>query len=76
GLAVAHPLMGQGWQVCWLGAADRMGAGLVPKKGIENDFIRISGLRGKRIKTLIAAPLRIFNARRQALSLLNISQPT
>lgn len=55
-------LMAQGWQVRWLGTADRMEADLVPKHGIEIDFIRISGLRGKGIKALIAAPLRIFNA--------------
>ena len=67
GLAVAHHLMAQGWQVRWLGTADRMEADLVPKHGIEIDFIRISGLRGKGIKALIAAPLRIFNAWRQAL---------
>ncbi len=36
-----------GWQVRWLGTADRMEADLVPKNGIEIDFIRISGLRGK-----------------------------
>ena len=59
GLAVAHHLMAQGWQVRWLGTADRMEADLVPKHGIEIDFIRISGLRGKGIKALIAAPLRI-----------------
>ncbi|STU74695.1 UDP-N-acetylglucosamine-N-acetylmuramyl-(pentapeptide) pyrophosphoryl-undecaprenol N-acetylglucosamine transferase [Klebsiella pneumoniae] len=42
-----HHLMDQGWQVRWLGTADRMEADLVPKNGIEIDFIRISGLRGK-----------------------------
>ncbi|STV45103.1 UDP-N-acetylglucosamine-N-acetylmuramyl-(pentapeptide) pyrophosphoryl-undecaprenol N-acetylglucosamine transferase [Klebsiella pneumoniae] len=47
GLAVAHHLMDQGWQVRWLGTADRMEADLVPKNGIEIDFIRISGLRAK-----------------------------
>lgn len=51
GLAVAHHLMAQGWQVRWLGTADRMEADLVPKHGIEIDFIRISGLRGKGIKS-------------------------
>ena len=47
GLAVAHHLMEQGWQVRWLGTADRMEADLVPKHGIEIDFIRISGLVAK-----------------------------
>ncbi len=62
GLAVAHHLMDQGWQVRWLGTADRMEADLVPKNGIEIDFIRISGLRGKGIKAQLLAPVRIFNA--------------
>lgn len=65
GLAVAHHLMAQGWQVRWLGTADRMEADLVPKHGIEIDFIRISGLRGKGVNALLAAPVRIFNAWRQ-----------
>ena len=56
GLAVAHHLMAQGWQVRWLGTADRMEADLVPKHGIEIDFIRISGLRGKGVNALLAAP--------------------
>ncbi len=51
-----------GWQVRWLGTADRMEADLVPKHGIEIDFIRISGLRGKGVNALLAAPVRIFNA--------------
>ncbi len=62
GLAVAHHLMARGWQVRWLGTSDRMEADLVPKHGIDIDFIRISGLRGKGVKALLAAPLRIFNA--------------
>lgn len=48
--------MAQGWQVRWLGTADRMEADLVPKHGIEIDFIRISGLRGKGIKALDSRP--------------------
>lgn len=60
GLAVAHHLMAQGWQVRWLGTSDRMEADLVPKHGIDIDFIRISGLRGKGVKALLAAPLRIL----------------
>ncbi len=70
GLAVAHHLMAQGWQVRWLGTSDRMEADLVPKHGIDIDFIRISGLRGKGVKALLAAPLRIFNAWRQARAIM------
>ncbi|WP_312455206.1 undecaprenyldiphospho-muramoylpentapeptide beta-N-acetylglucosaminyltransferase [Pseudescherichia sp.] len=75
GLAVAHHLMAQGWQVRWLGTADRMEADLVPKHGIEIDFIRISGLRGKGLKAMLLAPLRIFNAWRQARTIMQRFKP-
>ena len=75
GLAVAHYLMAQGWQVRWLGTADRMEARLVPEQGIDIEFIRISGLRGKGIKALLAAPLRIFQAWRQARKIMQAWQP-
>ncbi|MGE9550965.1 undecaprenyldiphospho-muramoylpentapeptide beta-N-acetylglucosaminyltransferase [Erwinia amylovora] len=75
GLAVAHHLMEQGWQVRWLGTADRMEADLVPKNGIDIDFIRISGLRGKGVKAMIVAPLRIFTAVRQARAIMKAYKP-
>ncbi|MBN3206076.1 undecaprenyldiphospho-muramoylpentapeptide beta-N-acetylglucosaminyltransferase [Pectobacterium sp. CHL-2024] len=75
GLAVAHHLMAQGWQVRWLGTADRMEADLVPKHGIEIDFIRISGLRGKGIRAQLSAPIRIFQAVRQARAIMRRYQP-
>lgn len=75
GLAVAHHLMAQGWQVRWLGTADRMEADLVPKHGIEIDFIRISGLRGKGLLAQLCAPLRIYRAVRQARAIMKSYQP-
>lgn len=75
GLAVAHELMEQGWQVRWLGTADRMEADLVPKHGIDIDFIRISGLRGKGLKAQLLAPWRIFTAWRQARAILKAWKP-
>ncbi|MFD0707307.1 undecaprenyldiphospho-muramoylpentapeptide beta-N-acetylglucosaminyltransferase [Photorhabdus akhurstii] len=75
GLAVAHHLKDQGWDVLWLGTADRMEADLVPKHGIDIEFIQISGLRGKGIKALLAAPVRIFKAIRQAKAILRRYQP-
>lgn len=65
---------GPGWQVRWLGTADRMEADLVPKHGIDIDFIRISGLRGKGVKALLAAPLRILT-RRQARAIMKRFKP-
>jgi len=75
GLAVAHHLMSQGWEVRWLGTADRMEADLVPRHGIEIDFIRISGLRGKGLQAQLLAPLRIFNAWRQARAIMRRFKP-
>ncbi|WP_300000046.1 undecaprenyldiphospho-muramoylpentapeptide beta-N-acetylglucosaminyltransferase [uncultured Cedecea sp.] len=75
GLAVAHHLIAQGWQVRWLGTRDRMEADLVPRHGIEIDFIRISGLRGKGIKAQLMAPLQIFKAWRQARAIMKAWKP-
>lgn len=75
GLAVAHQLMEQGWQVRWLGTADRMEADLVPKHGIEIYFIQISGLRGKGWRAQLGAPLRIWRAIRQARQIMRDYQP-
>ena len=75
GLAVAHYLIAQGWQVRWLGTRDRMEADLVPRNGIEIDFIRISGLRGKGLKAQLMAPLQIFKAWRQARAIMKAWKP-
>lgn len=75
GLAVAHHLMDQGWEVRWLGTADRMEADLVPENGIEIDFIKISGLRGKGLKAQLTAPIRIYHAWRQAKAIMKRFQP-
>ncbi len=75
GLAVAHHLIAQGWEVRWLGTADRMEADLVPRHGIGIDFIRISGLRGKGVMAQLMAPLRIFNAWRQARAIMRRFKP-
>ena len=66
GLAVAKQLQEQGWEIRWLGTADRMEADLVPKHGIEIDFIKVKGLRGQGIGRLIKAPFQIINAIMQA----------
>ncbi|MBU2897003.1 undecaprenyldiphospho-muramoylpentapeptide beta-N-acetylglucosaminyltransferase [Vibrio hepatarius] len=66
GLAVAKKLQQHGWDIRWLGTADRMEAELVPKHGIEIDFIKVKGLRGQGILRLIQAPFQIINAIFQA----------
>lgn len=75
GLAVAKQLQDQGWDIRWLGTADRMEADLVPKHGIEIDFIRVKGLRGQGILRLLKAPFQIINAILQARTHLKRWQP-
>ncbi|BCN23209.1 undecaprenyldiphospho-muramoylpentapeptide beta-N-acetylglucosaminyltransferase [Vibrio alfacsensis] len=75
GLAVAKQLQEQGWEIRWLGTADRMEADLVPKHGIEIDFIKVKGLRGQGVKRLLAAPFQIINAIKQARAHMKRWQP-
>ncbi|MBD8513074.1 undecaprenyldiphospho-muramoylpentapeptide beta-N-acetylglucosaminyltransferase [Photobacterium sp. 2_MG-2023] len=74
-LAVARKLQQQGWEIRWLGTADRMEADLVPKHGIEIDFIKVKGLRGQGIKKLLAAPFQIVGAILQARRYIQAWQP-
>jgi len=74
-IAVAQYLQQQGWQICWLGTADRMEAQLVPKHGISIKFIQISGLRGKGIAALLKAPFAITKAILQARKIIQQYQP-
>lgn len=75
GLAVAKKLQQQGWEIRWLGTQDRMEADLVPKHGIEIDFIKVKGLRGQGILKLVQAPFQIFNAILQARKHIKAWQP-
>ncbi|CAH0534449.1 UDP-N-acetylglucosamine--N-acetylmuramyl-(pentapeptide) pyrophosphoryl-undecaprenol N-acetylglucosamine transferase [Vibrio stylophorae] len=74
-LAVASKLQQQGWQIRWLGTADRMEAQLVPQHGIEIDFIEIKGLRGQKLLRLIKAPFQIVKAIGQAKRHIRAYQP-
>lgn len=75
GLAVAQRLQEQGWEIRWLGTADRMEADLVPKHGIEIDFIKVKGLRGQGIARLLTAPFKIFGAILQARRYMKAWKP-
>jgi len=75
GLAVAKQLQQQGWEVRWLGTADRMEAELVPKHGIDIDFIKVKGLRGQGVTKLLQAPWQIFQAILQARKHIQRWQP-
>lgn len=75
GLAVAKVLQQQGWEIRWLGTEDRMEAELVPKHGIDIDFIKVKGLRGQSLAKLVKAPFQIVSAIAQARKHIKRFQP-
>jgi UDP-N-acetylglucosamine--N-acetylmuramyl-(pentapeptide) pyrophosphoryl-undecaprenol N-acetylglucosamine transferase len=75
GLAVADKLKSEGWQVHWLGTADRMEADIIPKHGYDISFINISGLRHKNLLAWLKLPFKLINSLLQALKVINTIQP-
>ncbi|AIN47436.1 undecaprenyldiphospho-muramoylpentapeptide beta-N-acetylglucosaminyltransferase [Candidatus Palibaumannia cicadellinicola] len=75
GLAVAHYLMAQGWQICWLGTTNGIDADLVSKNGIERYSLCIQGLRGKDIKNKIIVLVSLLSAVLQAKRIMCVWQP-
>ncbi|GGI83198.1 UDP-N-acetylglucosamine--N-acetylmuramyl-(pentapeptide) pyrophosphoryl-undecaprenol N-acetylglucosamine transferase [Shewanella gelidii] len=74
-LAVAKYLSQQGWQVRWLGTAERMEARLVPQHGFDIDFIDIKGVRGNGMLRKLAAPFKILRSILQAKAVIKSFQP-
>lgn len=74
-LAVAKDLAERGWQVRWLGTADRMEARLVPQHGFDIDFIDIQGVRGNGLLRKLAAPFKILRSILQARDVISEFKP-
>lgn len=74
-LAVAKHLAQQGWQVRWLGTADRMEARLVPQHGFDIDFIDIKGVRGNGLLRKLAAPFKVLRSIVQARQVIKEFKP-
>ena len=75
GLAVAHELQAQGWQVKWLGNPSKMEGKLVPKAGIDLVPLHFAGVRGKGVATLVKLPFTLVKACLQARSAIRQAQP-
>ena len=75
GIAVARELMARAVPVLWLGSEGGLETRLVPQAGIELKTIAISGVRGKGIASLLAAPLKIFRAVIAAWKLIGTTRP-
>jgi len=75
GLAVAGQLADEGWEILWLGTAERMEAQLVPQQGFAIEFIDIRGVRGNGLKRLLLAPLQVVRAIWQARRIMRRFKP-
>ncbi|HFE38820.1 MAG TPA: undecaprenyldiphospho-muramoylpentapeptide beta-N-acetylglucosaminyltransferase [Gammaproteobacteria bacterium] len=74
-LAVANELRAQGAEIIWMGTRSGLEAQIVPKAGIQIEWVTISGLRGKGLFSLLLAPFRLLVALYQALNILMRHRP-
>jgi len=75
GLALARYLQDQGVEVHWLGTATGIEAKLVPAANIPLHLIKVGGLRGKGVKTLLTAPFKVMSATMQARRVIQSVKP-
>jgi UDP-N-acetylglucosamine--N-acetylmuramyl-(pentapeptide) pyrophosphoryl-undecaprenol N-acetylglucosamine transferase len=75
-LATARVLRRRGFDVVWLGTERGIEARLVPAEGIPVEWLSVSGLRGKGVATLLAAPFRLCVALSQALRAMRRHRPS
>lgn len=75
GLAVADELRQRGHEVVWIGTPNSMESRLVPQHGLPIEYVSISGLRGKGVLTLLAAPFKLVVAVMQAMAILRRHRP-
>lgn len=74
-LAAARVLRERGFEPVWLGTQRGLEAKLVPPQQIPIEWISVSGLRGKGIMTLLAAPFRLSLAVWQSLQVMRRRKP-
>lgn len=74
-LAVADHLRPAGVTVTWLGTRQGLEARVVPAAGIPLDYISVTGLRGKGLGTLLAAPIKLIRALWQSIAVLRHRRP-
>jgi len=75
GLAVVEELHSRNQAVVWLGTHRGLEAELVPARGIEIEWISISGIRGRGLFAWVAAPFRIVWSVLQALGIMLKRRP-
>ena len=75
GLAVAHALREQGWDVHWLGGPDSMESRIVPTQEFAFESIAFGGVRGKGMAALLGMPWRLLKAIAQSRAVLQRVRP-
>lgn len=75
-LALARALRARSWQVVWLGTRRGIEARIVPAEQIPVEWLSIGGLRGKGLRTLLAAPFRLARALVEALAIVRRHRPS
>ena len=75
GLAVAHALREQGWDVYWLGGPDSMESRIVPTQEFAFESIAFGGVRGKGMAALLGMPWRLLKAIAQSRAVLQRVRP-
>lgn len=75
GLAVAEALRERAWRVHWLGNPSGMEHQLVPPRGFAFEPVAFTGVRGKGVKTLLLAPLRLARALWHSLAVVRRVKP-
>jgi len=74
-LAVAKVLRARGIEVVWLGVATGMEARVVPAQGFPMEMLRIGGVRGKGLMTLLKAPFALARAVPEARAVMRRLRP-
>ena len=74
-LACAEAFTARGYTVHWLGAGRGIENELVPKAGFTLHTLKVTGLRGKSLRSLLSAPFKLFAALWQAWRLMRELQP-
>jgi UDP-N-acetylglucosamine--N-acetylmuramyl-(pentapeptide) pyrophosphoryl-undecaprenol N-acetylglucosamine transferase len=74
-LALARLLRAASYEVVWLGTKAGLEARVIPAEKIDIEWLAMSGLRGKGIATLLAAPFKLAHSIWQALAVMRRRRP-
>ena len=76
GLAVARALQAQDIPVIWMGTPNGLEARVIPEADIDMVYLSVSGLRGKGLLKLLAAPVQLAKALFQSLMIMRKVRPS